>query len=94
MQIISGMRQYPITPWNNSKLSPSAIDNATRSLIGMGQLPVTCGLYFSLGHSTIVIIVVSISLIVSLLANVTRRSQSPFLMASINISVARTTSVA
>ncbi|KAF8349478.1 NicO-domain-containing protein [Amanita rubescens] len=35
----------------------SAIDNATRSLIGMGQLPVTCGLYFSLGHSTIVIVV-------------------------------------
>ena len=24
----------------------------------MGQLPVTCGLYFSLGHSTIVIVVV------------------------------------
>ena len=37
----------------------SAIDDATRSLIGMGQLPVTCGLYFSLGHSTIVIAVVS-----------------------------------
>ncbi|KAF8631407.1 hypothetical protein AX15_002415 [Amanita polypyramis BW_CC] len=36
----------------------SAIDNATRSLIGMGQLPVTCGLYFSLGHSTIVIVVI------------------------------------
>lgn len=33
----------------------SAIDNATRSLIGLGQLPVTCGLYFSLGHSTIVV---------------------------------------
>ncbi|KAF8737743.1 hypothetical protein AX14_012409 [Amanita brunnescens Koide BX004] len=35
----------------------SAIDNATRTLVGMGQLPVTCGLYFSLGHSTIVILV-------------------------------------
>ncbi|KIP10218.1 hypothetical protein PHLGIDRAFT_266160 [Phlebiopsis gigantea 11061_1 CR5-6] len=35
----------------------SAIDNATRSLLGMGQLPVTCGLFFSLGHSTIVIAV-------------------------------------
>ncbi|KAJ7784464.1 NicO-domain-containing protein [Mycena metata] len=35
----------------------SAIDNATRSLINLGQLPVTCGLFFSLGHSTIVIIV-------------------------------------
>ncbi|KAG8849195.1 hypothetical protein FRB96_000902 [Tulasnella sp. 330] len=35
----------------------SAIDNATRGLINRGQLPVTCGLYFSLGHSTIVIIV-------------------------------------
>lgn len=27
--------------------------------MNMGQLPVTCGLYFSLGHSTIVIVVVS-----------------------------------
>ncbi|KAJ7505996.1 NicO-domain-containing protein [Mycena galericulata] len=35
----------------------SAIDNATRGLISMGQLPVTCGLFFSLGHSTIVIAV-------------------------------------
>ncbi|KAJ7860041.1 NicO-domain-containing protein [Mycena leptocephala] len=35
----------------------SAIDNATRGLINMGQLPVTCGLFFSLGHSTIVILV-------------------------------------
>ncbi|KAJ3893789.1 NicO-domain-containing protein [Lentinula edodes] len=35
----------------------SAIDNATRGFIAMDQLPVTCGLYFSLGHSTIVIVV-------------------------------------
>ncbi|KAJ7448506.1 NicO-domain-containing protein [Mycena latifolia] len=35
----------------------SAIDNATRGSINMGQLPVTCGLFFSLGHSTIVIAV-------------------------------------
>ncbi|KAH6911395.1 NicO-domain-containing protein [Coprinopsis sp. MPI-PUGE-AT-0042] len=35
----------------------SAIDNATRALINRGQLPVTCGLFFSLGHSTIVIVV-------------------------------------
>ncbi|KAF9046619.1 high-affinity nickel-transport protein-domain-containing protein [Panaeolus papilionaceus] len=35
----------------------SAIDNATRGLISHGQLPVTCGLFFSLGHSTIVIII-------------------------------------
>ncbi|KAJ3571517.1 hypothetical protein NP233_g3699 [Leucocoprinus birnbaumii] len=35
----------------------SAIDNATRSLMNIGQLPVTCGLFFSLGHSTIVIAV-------------------------------------
>ncbi|KAJ3987938.1 NicO-domain-containing protein [Lentinula detonsa] len=35
----------------------SAIDNATRGFMAMGQLPVTCGLYFSLGHSTIVIVV-------------------------------------
>ena len=37
----------------------SAIDNATRALISLGQLPVTCGLFFSLGHSSIVIVVVS-----------------------------------
>ncbi|KZT18443.1 NicO-domain-containing protein [Neolentinus lepideus HHB14362 ss-1] len=35
----------------------SAIDNATRGLISLGQLPVTCGLFFSLGHSTVVIAV-------------------------------------
>ncbi|KAF8158908.1 high-affinity nickel-transport protein-domain-containing protein [Mycena galopus ATCC 62051] len=35
----------------------SAIDNATRGLINLGQLSVTCGLFFSLGHSTIVIAV-------------------------------------
>jgi len=35
----------------------SAIDNATRGLINMGNLSVTCGLFFSLGHSTIVIVV-------------------------------------
>ncbi|KAF8586584.1 NicO-domain-containing protein [Ramaria rubella] len=35
----------------------SAIDNATRTLVGLNQLPITCGLYFSLGHSTIVIAV-------------------------------------
>jgi len=35
----------------------SAIDNATRGLISLGQLPVTCGLFFSLGHSTIVLAV-------------------------------------
>ncbi|KAF6757422.1 NicO-domain-containing protein [Ephemerocybe angulata] len=35
----------------------SAIDNATRGLINLGQLPVTCGLFFSLGHSTIVLVV-------------------------------------
>ncbi|ODO11563.1 hypothetical protein I350_00344 [Cryptococcus amylolentus CBS 6273] len=33
----------------------SAIDNATRQLVSQGQLPITCGLFFSLGHSTIVI---------------------------------------
>ncbi|KAJ7600685.1 NicO-domain-containing protein [Mycena floridula] len=35
----------------------SAIDNATRALIAEGQMAVTCGLFFSLGHSTIVIVV-------------------------------------
>jgi hypothetical protein len=32
-----------------------AIDNVTRNLVSMGQLPVTVGLFFSLGHSSIVI---------------------------------------
>ncbi|KAF8455384.1 high-affinity nickel-transport protein-domain-containing protein [Terfezia claveryi] len=34
----------------------SAIDLMTRTLIASGQRPVTVGMYFSLGHSTIVII--------------------------------------
>ncbi|KIJ64544.1 hypothetical protein HYDPIDRAFT_40285 [Hydnomerulius pinastri MD-312] len=42
----------------------SAIDNATRTLISHGQLPVTCGLFFSLGHSTIVI-VVNVAIVIS-----------------------------
>ncbi|KAF8755321.1 High-affinity nickel-transport protein [Rhizoctonia solani] len=33
-------------------------DNATRGLIQLGQLSVTAGLYFSLGHSTIVVVVI------------------------------------
>jgi high-affinity nickel-transport protein len=41
-----------------SNESESAIDNATRGLLNLGQLPVTCGLFFSLGHSTIVVVVV------------------------------------
>ncbi|QRV77691.1 high affinity nickel transport protein [Ceratobasidium sp. AG-Ba] len=36
----------------------SAIDNATRGLIQLGQLSVTAGLFFSLGHSTIVVVVI------------------------------------
>lgn len=36
----------------------SAIDNATRGLLQLGQLSVTAGLYFSLGHSTIVVVVI------------------------------------
>ena len=35
----------------------SAIDNSTRHLVSLGKLPITCGLFFSLGHSTIVIVV-------------------------------------
>ncbi|KAL8286453.1 hypothetical protein RQP46_004470 [Phenoliferia psychrophenolica] len=41
-----------------------AIDNVTRNLVSMGQLPVTCGLFFSLGHSSIVI-GVTIAIIIS-----------------------------
>ncbi|KAF8073736.1 NicO-domain-containing protein [Lyophyllum atratum] len=43
----------------------SAIDNATRGLISLGQLPVTCGLFFSLGHSTIVIVVQTAAIAIS-----------------------------
>ncbi|GAA5980144.1 hypothetical protein JCM5350_001778 [Sporobolomyces pararoseus] len=32
-----------------------AIDNVTRNMVSMGKLPVTVGLFFSLGHSTIVV---------------------------------------
>ncbi|GLB38368.1 putative high-affinity nickel-transport protein [Lyophyllum shimeji] len=39
------------------RFSESVIDNATRGLISLGQLPLTCGLFFSLGHSTILIVV-------------------------------------
>lgn len=35
----------------------SAIDNATRQMVSLGRLPMTCGLFFSLGHSTIVMAV-------------------------------------
>lgn len=53
------VRQRLSTPITQAiYLKCSAIDNVTRGLIGMGQLPVTCGLFFSLGHSTIVIVVV------------------------------------
>ncbi|KAF5382758.1 hypothetical protein D9615_002890 [Tricholomella constricta] len=48
--------QQPSTQITLGSRSP-AIDNATRGLISLGQLPVTCGLFFSLGHSTIVLIV-------------------------------------
>ncbi|BEJ09884.1 hypothetical protein CcaverHIS641_0607990 [Cutaneotrichosporon cavernicola] len=41
-----------------------AIDNATRQMVSLGQLPMTCGLFFSLGHSTIVI-AVNIALAIS-----------------------------
>ncbi|GMK57920.1 hypothetical protein CspeluHIS016_0407540 [Cutaneotrichosporon spelunceum] len=42
----------------------SAIDNATRQMVSLGRLPMTCGLFFSLGHSTIVI-AVNIALAIS-----------------------------
>ena len=32
-------------------------------MINLGQLPVTCGLFFSLGHSTIVLVVVCLFLL-------------------------------
>jgi high-affinity nickel-transport protein len=34
----------------------SAIDNVTRKLLGDGQRPVSVGFFFSLGHSTIVVV--------------------------------------
>lgn len=44
----------------------AAIDNVTNKLIQTGQQPVTVGLFFSLGHSTIVIIV---SMLLAILTN-------------------------
>ena len=38
----------------------AAIDNVTRQLVSKGQKPVSVGLYFSLGHSTVVFIVILI----------------------------------
>lgn len=38
-----------------SLCSPGRSPTATRSLVAIGQTPVTVGLFFSLGHSTIVI---------------------------------------
>ncbi|GAA5906459.1 HoxN/HupN/NixA family nickel/cobalt transporter [Sporobolomyces salmoneus] len=44
-----------------------AIDNVTRNMVSMGKLPVTVGLFFSLGHSTIVI-AMTIAIIVAVSA--------------------------
>ncbi|GAA5879189.1 hypothetical protein JCM16303_001334 [Sporobolomyces ruberrimus] len=44
-----------------------AIDNVTRNLVSMGKLPVTVGLFFSLGHSTIVV-AMTIAIIVAVSA--------------------------
>ena len=44
----------PLMNESHTPRSISAIDNALRRLIEMGQEPVTVGLYFSLGHSTVV----------------------------------------
>lgn len=41
-----------------------AIDNVTRNLVSIGQLPLTVGLWFSLGHSSLVV-GVTIAIIVS-----------------------------
>ncbi|KAJ3067358.1 hypothetical protein HDU98_009401 [Podochytrium sp. JEL0797] len=43
----------------------AAIDNVTRSLVKIGQKPVSVGLFFSLGHSTIVIIATFLIAIIS-----------------------------
>lgn len=44
----------------------AAVDIATRNLISLGRLPIMTGLFFSLGHSTIVIVVnVAISISVA-----------------------------
>src|ERR1700758_4744888 len=37
----------------------AAIDNATRKLMQDGQRPLTVGLFFALGHSTVVVLAVS-----------------------------------
>jgi high-affinity nickel-transport protein len=49
----------------------SAIDNATRKLMQEGRRPVAAGLYFSLGHSTIV---VALTVAIALAATTIQRS--------------------
>lgn len=46
----------------------SAIDGVTRSLVSMGQLPVTVGFYFALGHSVVILcaVIVLVALVASL----------------------------
>ncbi|CAE6421763.1 unnamed protein product [Rhizoctonia solani] len=56
--ISGGAKGNPALVQSLTRSACSAIDNATRGLIQLGQLSVTAGLYFSLGHSTIVVVVV------------------------------------
>jgi high-affinity nickel-transport protein len=53
----------------------AAIDNATRKLMAVGRRPVTVGLYFSLGHSTVVVLA---SLGIALAATALQQRFAPF----------------
>jgi high-affinity nickel-transport protein len=52
----------------------AAIDNVTRKLMQEGKQPTTVGLFFSLGHSTVVFVV---AVLIGLGANVLRQGISP-----------------
>src|SRR5260370_15449529 len=53
----------------------AAIDNVTRKLMQQGQKPVAVGLYFSLGHSTVVIVM---TLLVALVADYMKAHSAQF----------------
>jgi high-affinity nickel-transport protein len=53
----------------------AAIDNVTRKLMQQGQKPVGVGLYFSLGHSTVVIVM---TLLVALVADYIKAHSAQF----------------
>lgn len=52
---LSTIPAFQADPFTLTVHSSCPVDNVTRNLVAMGQRPVTVGLFFSLGHSSIVI---------------------------------------